>query len=411
MIHPVKIPKVNDNDEFIILAEWFVMEGDYVEVGTPLCCIETSKATFDLESEAEGYIKDIRYKQDDEAELFEIICFIVDSPDTEIPSKFIKDSNERQPAGGSHWNRAGDGDNDNIMATLEAKRMAFKHNLDLSNINKKGIIRTKDVEEFMRKQKNESVEQGQDFELRKSKIIGYPVEEAGIGGMDTNLLRLEEIENENIRLKKIAVYGAGDHGIMIKDFIDASPGCQFSGFLDNKKPKGTVVSNVSVLGGRSCLKHLKEDGVDEIFVTVFDRHLREDLNAEGKEYGLKLANIIHPTAIIGHQVSIQEGCFIKAGAIIDSYSIIGEGTIIDNGAVIAHHNHIGRYCHITPGVVTGGRVVIGDYSLIAIGAKIMSMMVIGEDCWVDIGCVVKKSFLENNIFISGSPAKIKAKKK
>lgn len=397
------IPKVNDNDEFIILAEWYIEEGDFVKVGTPLCCLESSKATFDLESEVEGYIKEIRYNPDDEIELFKVICIIVDSLTTKIPNGFIEEFEKEHTTIYNDAQKTIDSSGNEIMATIEANKMALKHKLDLASIQKKGIIRKKDVEEFLNNQANESFERKSD--LIQSVNIELPPDHNN-GNVCADPL-ITKTDSSDRKSKYIAVYGAGDHGILIKDMIDSFPDLDFAGFLDSEKPIGTIISNGKVIGDQSSLKHLRETDVEEIFVTVFDRHLREELNEEGREYGLKIATFIHPTAIIGDQVDINEGCFIKAGAIIDSYSSIGAGTIVDNGVIIAHHCNIGRYCHLTPGVVTGGRVKIGDYTLIAIGAQIMSLMEIGDNCWVDIGCSVKKSFLNSQLFIGGNPAKIK----
>jgi sugar O-acyltransferase (sialic acid O-acetyltransferase NeuD family) len=414
MIHSVKIQKTHENDEFIILVEWYVEEGDFVEAGTPLCCIETSKTTYELEAEVKGYIKGLKHEEGDALEVNDTLCFIVDSPEVEIPASLniqdIQDGSSREEI--STNREFGDSqfgtEDKQIMATKEAKKVALQNKVDLAKIKKRGVIRTKDILEFLTTQNTQlpRTENNQDFKSYDSLAEADKDKKFEDLAHSHTILGKNETNAEYEKPKKIVVYGAGDHGIIAKDLIDASPNHEFVGFLDQKKPKGKIVSDGLILGGKSYMQRLKEDGVDEIFVTVFDRHLREELNQEGIEYGLKLPTIIHPTAIIGSHVMIQEGCFIKAGAVIDSYSVIAEGTIIDNGCVVAHHNRIGRYCHLTPGVVTGGHVGIGDYTLVAIGAKIMSRIVIGEDCWVDIGSVVKKSFSGKELFLSGYPAKI-----
>jgi sugar O-acyltransferase (sialic acid O-acetyltransferase NeuD family) len=381
MINEVKIPKLDVNDEYAILTEWHVREGEYVEKGALLCSMETAKTVYDVTTEKSGFIKQLRYKAGDEVPMLEVVCFLVDSMDVEIPPAISAGKGmEKQDIAAPFAEK--------VTATAEAERVAQELGIDISQIRQKGVIRKKDVVRFHEHSSDSS---------KKAAIL--PAKE-----------RTED-KPPGDHLKRVAVYGAGAHGMLVKDLIDSLPDRQFYGFLDGKKPIGTAIGTGTVVGGRSFIKDLKDEGVDEIHVTVFDRHLREELSMECRENGLTLFTVVHPLATIADNIEIGEGCFIKAGAIIDSYSTVGEGTIIDNGCVIAHHCKIGRYCHLTPGVVTGGDVTIGDHTLVAIGASIMARVEIGDDCWVDVGSVVKSSFTGRGLFIGGQPAKIKAKEK
>ncbi len=56
-IVPIYIQQDNVNDETALILEWHVNDGDTVQAGQPLLEVETSKATYEIESPAAGVIK------------------------------------------------------------------------------------------------------------------------------------------------------------------------------------------------------------------------------------------------------------------------------------------------------------------------------------------------------------------
>ena len=52
-------PMLSVNEPEAQLVALFVTTGSKVEVGDPLCTLETTKATFEVEAEVEGYIHDV----------------------------------------------------------------------------------------------------------------------------------------------------------------------------------------------------------------------------------------------------------------------------------------------------------------------------------------------------------------
>ncbi len=59
MEHEIIVPKLYEDLEKCVLAEWFIKENDYVRKGEYIFSIETEKAIFDIESEYEGTLKKI----------------------------------------------------------------------------------------------------------------------------------------------------------------------------------------------------------------------------------------------------------------------------------------------------------------------------------------------------------------
>lgn len=377
MIQPINIPTFDVNNDFVYLVDWYVEEGEAVEKDAPLCCVDTAKATYDIAAARAGFVKGLRFSPGDEVSVGEAVCFVVDSMDRDIsefkPEKAAQ-TDKASPAEPKN-------DSDSLSATNKAAKMADQHGIDLGELGMTGLIRTKDINNFIDKR-----------EAKTPKAA-------------------PKASVNSTGLTRVAVYGAGEHGILVRDWLNDSSDREFHGFLDTFKPTGTTVEGGEVLGGRELIRTLADQGVREIFVTVFDRRMREELNREAMESGLKLFSIIHPSAVVDSRATIGPGSYIKAGAVIDSYVEIGEGCIIDNGCVIAHHSKVGKYCHLTPGVVTGGAVDIGDYTLIAMNSSLMSRTTIGKDCWIDMGSIIKNSFPDEKSYIGGNPAKIRYKLK
>ncbi|WP_344076373.1 2-oxo acid dehydrogenase subunit E2 [Luedemannella helvata] len=53
----IRIPKLNANDAAYTLVEWLVADGSRVAAGDPVVVVETAKATEELESPADGYLR------------------------------------------------------------------------------------------------------------------------------------------------------------------------------------------------------------------------------------------------------------------------------------------------------------------------------------------------------------------
>jgi acetyltransferase-like isoleucine patch superfamily enzyme len=53
----IRVPRLNDNDDTVILVEWLQDEGSYVETGAVLYLLETSKATVEVQAENDGFLR------------------------------------------------------------------------------------------------------------------------------------------------------------------------------------------------------------------------------------------------------------------------------------------------------------------------------------------------------------------
>jgi acetyltransferase-like isoleucine patch superfamily enzyme len=128
------------NTEYALLAEWLVEDRAEVTAGQPVCVVETTKATVEVESPGAGTIVQL-YGEDVEVELGKTIAYVAESAD-ELAA--LDEKGEEKPAPKPAGDR---------KATRKAVELAELHGIDLSAIDKRGFITEKDVEELIAAQK------------------------------------------------------------------------------------------------------------------------------------------------------------------------------------------------------------------------------------------------------------------
>jgi acetyltransferase-like isoleucine patch superfamily enzyme len=125
------------NTEYALLAEWLVPDRSEVVPGQPVCVVETTKATVEVESPGAGTIVQL-YGEEIEVELGKTIAYVAESADelAAIDAKTQATPVPKPPAG-EH------------KATRKALELAELHGVDLSEIDKRGFITEKDVEQLL----------------------------------------------------------------------------------------------------------------------------------------------------------------------------------------------------------------------------------------------------------------------
>lgn len=117
-------------------------------------------------------------------------------------------------------------------------------------------------------------------------------------------------------------------------------------------------------------------------------------------------------AIIREHVTLEAGCIILMGAVLNVGSRIGELTMVDMNAVIGSSAQIGKRCHIGAGAVVSGtlepagpkEVIIEDDVFIGANATILSGVHIHRGAVIGAGSVVLHDVKENEV-VAGNPAK------
>ena len=137
----IVLTREDANTEFALLAEWLVEDRAEVAQGQPVCVVETTKATVEIEAPGAGAIVQL-YAENVEVELGKTIAYVAESAE-ELAS--IDAGAKEKPAPASPT--AGD-----RKVTRKAVELAELHGVDLGQIEKRGFITEKDVEELIARQ-------------------------------------------------------------------------------------------------------------------------------------------------------------------------------------------------------------------------------------------------------------------
>jgi phenylacetic acid degradation protein len=134
---------------------------------------------------------------------------------------------------------------------------------------------------------------------------------------------------------------------------------------------------------------------------------------DGKSPSAHARAFVHPDAVLIGAVTVEEDCYIGAGAVlrgdfglvrIEKGSNVQENCVIhtfpDKSAIVHADVHIG-HGSILHGCEICSRVLIGMGSIIADGVKINSNCIIGAACFIPM-----RTEIPPNSLIMGSPARI-----
>jgi len=101
----IVLTREDANTEFALLAEWLVEDRAGVAQGQPVCVVETTKATVEVESPGDGTIVQL-YAENVEVELGKTIAYVAETP-AELESLAARaDKPAAKPAPGERCSRA-----------------------------------------------------------------------------------------------------------------------------------------------------------------------------------------------------------------------------------------------------------------------------------------------------------------
>jgi sugar O-acyltransferase (sialic acid O-acetyltransferase NeuD family) len=360
----VMVPQVGVNDDEAELVDWNIKDFHEVSIGAVIATLETTKTTFELKAEEQGYLIYLS-ELEDMVKVNEPVAAIV--PDLEtgkgLQKEFLnkkKSKKAKNEVGGKN------------IATKKALDLAEKHNINITDINLSdgSIIRESNVQKYINSQKK-----------NKSKSIDFKI---------------------NSNRIPVIIYGAGQGGNTVKESLELggkfSPVC----FIDDNADKITD-SPFPVLHSES-LNELYVKGITSIVIALTPGSLRLKMYHKLKGFGFDFINVVSPNASISPSARIGLGNHIKSGAIIETNTKIGDFCIIDNSVVIAHDNFIENGCHLAPGVSLGSNIHISENTVIGIGCSISTGVSVGKNCIVSVGSSIT-SDIEDYSIMEGVPAK------
>jgi acetyltransferase-like isoleucine patch superfamily enzyme len=138
----IVLTREDANTEFALLSEWLVEDRAEVAEGQPVCVVETTKATVEVEAPGAGTIVQL-FEEGIEVELGKTVAYVAENADelAALESDAEREKPVPKPAATDR------------KATRKAAELAERHGIDLTAIEKRGFITEKDVEELIARQK------------------------------------------------------------------------------------------------------------------------------------------------------------------------------------------------------------------------------------------------------------------
>lgn len=203
--------------------------------------------------------------------------------------------------------------------------------------------------------------------------------------------------------KKVIIFGASGHARVIADIIKKS-GDDIVGFLDdNDDIQGKTIFDGKIVLGDTGEESVKKYSDCYFIIGIGSNRVRKIIS--GKYPNLKWYTAIHPSSIIGSEVSINEGTAIMAGTVINTGTVIGKHCIVNTSSSLDHDNILEDYVHISPGAHLAGTVKISEGTWICAGVTVINNITIGKNNIVGSGATVIRSIVEEDSTFIGVPVK------
>jgi UDP-N-acetylbacillosamine N-acetyltransferase len=201
---------------------------------------------------------------------------------------------------------------------------------------------------------------------------------------------------------RFLIWGAGGHGRVVRDVIEASGG-EVVGFVARDAADSIdglpvcVETEFRSVGGNPL-----PFGASAVALGIGDNRSR--LCAFQSVTGPRWPKCIHPSSIIGRDVQFGDATVVMARVVINAGTLIGPAAILNTGAIVEHDCSVGEGVHLSPGSVLCGGVRVGRLAWIGSGATVTPGVCIGEGAVVGAGATVIRD-VSPGLTVVGTPAR------
>ena len=167
-------------------------------------------------------------------------------------------------------------------------------------------------------------------------------------------------------MRKLLILGAGGYGKTIADVAAQLCCYDHIAFLDD------ISTSEGVLGKCADVFSLADENTD-VYPAFGNNEARMNWMNRIQEAGFSVPTLVHPRAyvsptaklgigvtvlpmaVVNTRVTVEKGCIINIGALIDHDSVIGEGTHLSPGAIVKAENRIPGMIKFDSGTVIENR--------------------------------------------------------
>ncbi|WP_214694237.1 MULTISPECIES: acetyltransferase [unclassified Exiguobacterium] len=201
----------------------------------------------------------------------------------------------------------------------------------------------------------------------------------------------------------IVIFGAGGHAQVLIDLLELIGIYRIAGIYDDSPNLiGKMIYGYPVLGviGSNIMIRKGIIGIgDNVQRSIVAQKILD------KASDFEFISAVHPSAIIGKNVTIGPGVAVMAGSVINSNTVLEAHNVVNTMSSVDHNCHLAPFSSVAPGAHLGGNVRLNERSFVGMGATVIHNILIESDTVVGAGATVVKD-LPSGIIAYGTPASI-----
>ena len=334
----VKIPRVNANEDEVLVTDIHYSAGDAVEAGDIIATAETTKAAIEIEVQEAGRILKILSKPGSMIEAGATIA-VIDTGGEAVSENAVSQDQATTT---------------DVKVTTKAKLLAKELNIDICSVQP------------------------------KAGRIG--IAEVQAAAKQTNAANGLEVEKpSSLTEMKAIIIGGGGHSATIAE-IAIAVGWNIIGATDKHLSKHTnVISGIDVIASDDHLQELFDAGVTTAFIGVggaTSSQSRKEIFETLQRIGFTLPPLVHPSAHFGADTKLGPATYVLPQAMIGPRCKIGANVIVNSSSVVAHDCIVEDHAHLTPAAVLAGNVCIGTETVVGMGATVLFGVSVGAHCLI-----------------------------
>lgn len=206
--------------------------------------------------------------------------------------------------------------------------------------------------------------------------------------------------------------GAGGHGretvSLIRQAESRDPGrWDLLGVVADLEPELDLLAPLGVrwLGPIDALEEMQST----VSVAIGDGRTRARLQRRARGMGRESTTLVHPSASVGWDVEMGQGCYVGALTSLTTHVRLGEGVQVNAGCTLSHDVTVGDFSTLAPGVQLAGGVLVEGGATIYTGAAVLPQVRVGRGAVVGAGAVVTSDVAAGSTVV-GVPARAARKR-